>query len=185
MIGLIFGGLLKRLSEALSAVLGFVTRNPLLAALIVSLCLSAFMWHGKSVATNQRDQCQTARKADRQAYIDAEAESAAKAIAALRAQEALYQTKAKEADNAYNLDLASARSAADRYRASHRVPAIIVGRSPSSATAGTTGHDSGIPASAAADSDMVAVSNADFNACTGAVIYARAAYDWAKGLNAL
>jgi hypothetical protein len=104
MIGLLVGGW-GWLREAFSAAMGYVTRNPWPCA-VIALCVAlAWTWHGKSVAQHNLATCATARKADRQAYINAEAEASAKAIAALQAQEAHYTVKAKEADHAYQITL--------------------------------------------------------------------------------
>lgn len=182
MLSLIFGGILKRATDALWALLGIIRRYPL-ETVIMALCAAlAWTWHGKQTAQHNLATCQAARKADRQAYVDAEAEASAKAIAALQAQEAHYQTKAKEADNAYSLDLAAAHTAAGRYAAGHRVPASAVNRSPGPANAAAPDSSASVSSGATAQ-DFVAISDADFNACTGAVIYAQASYEWAQGLN--
>lgn len=182
MIALLFGSMLKRLTDGLLALLGIARRYPWQCACIVLCALLAWQIHGKQAASRQRDQCQAGRKADRQAYIDAEAEASAKAIAALKAQEARYTTLAKEADHAHSTDMVAANAAAADYIRTHRVPIAIVGRSPGETTAASQGSGPGVHAGATADAELVAISADDINACTGAATYAMSAYDWSRSL---
>ena len=180
MIGLIFGGLLKRLSGAFSALLGFVTRNPWPCAVLALCALLGWQIYGKQAALHNLATCQAGRKADRQAYIDAEAEAAAKAIAALQAQEARYTAHAKDADNAHSTELVAANVAAAEYIRTHRVPAVFVCRSSGAAPAAAQGGDSGVSETPAADAVLVSAS--DINACTADYTYAVSAHLWSKGL---
>ena len=60
-------GIGKWLREAAGGVFSLVRRYPLAAALIASLCLAGWFWHGKSKAIEQRDAAVAGRKADRTA----------------------------------------------------------------------------------------------------------------------
>ena len=181
MLGLIFGGILKRAKDALWAIMGFVRRYPLQTALIVAVGLSGWLWHRDSVHVRQLATCQAARKADRQAYVDAEAEAAAKAIAALRAQEARYQTKAKEADNEYQGALSDARTDADRFIADGgmRDKAARSARSPTATS--PQGGSASLPVEVPG---LTLVDNDDVHRCSDVAAYAVKAHGWAVKLNA-
>jgi hypothetical protein len=120
------------------------------------------------------------RKADRAAYVAAQAQAAERAQAALRHQEHIYVVKARETEHEYESNLADARASADRYIAANRVRNQTAARDASAALASAPGRDPGVPASLPADAVMV--SERDVQACTDAVTYAIGAHDWAKGL---
>lgn len=120
------------------------------------------------------------RQADRAAYTQAQTEALRLAQEALRHQEAVYQGKAHEADRKFTLALAGAQSAADRYASTHRVRTEAVARPASGSIASAESSGAGLPENPAPGS--IVVSEQDFNACTGAVIYADQAYQWARGL---
>jgi hypothetical protein len=179
MIGLIFGSVINRLSGAFSALLGFVTRNPLLAALIASLCLSGWLWHRDNVHIHQRDECATARKADRLVYINAEAEASAKAIAALQAQEAHYTVKAKEADHAYQITLSDAHNDADHFIAAGGMRDKAARSASGSAAPRPQGGDSSVPVDVPG---FTLVDNIDVRRCSDLAPYSVNAHNWATGL---
>lgn len=173
-------GLWRWLKQALGALLSLVRHYPLQTALIASLCLAGWLWHGKNEALAERDVAIAGRAADRLAYTSAQAEAKRLAIAAKEAQEAIYRAKAKDADNAYQLALANSRSAADRYAAANRVRPETACRPSSGTVAAAEGGSAGVSENPAPDAIMV--SQADFNALNDAAIYAMAAHEWAKGL---
>ena len=119
------------------------------------------------------------RKAQEAQYIAAQAEATLIAKRALDAAEAKYRSKADEADKSYRAELANARSAADRYIASHRVRAYAQGAASGTTSIAESGS-AGVPASLPADA--VLVSEGDVQACTDAVTYGVAAHDWAIDL---
>ncbi len=135
--------------------------------------LAMLCWHFQHRAVANADALRT------QAAQFQDAQEAARAIAqtALHHQEAVYQARAQEADNAYQTQLATARYAADRYIAAHRVqPAAIAGGSgaaPATAQSGGAGIPAPMPA------DAVMVSAGDVQACTDAVTYGLKAREWA------
>ena len=120
------------------------------------------------------------RQADRANYTAAQVEAGRLAREALANQEAAYQTKAKDADHDYQIEIADTRSAVDRYIASHRVRAEAIARpasdSVASAESGSAGVREGLP------TDGVMVSESDVQACTGATAYAVKLREWALGL---
>ena len=173
-----FWGKIKR---AVGFVWTWAVKNPLIAALVVTLCLLAWTWHGKSRALNQRDEAIAGRTADRKSYVDAEAEAAMKALAALRAQEAMYVTKAKDADRGYETQLATANTSLDSYIATHRVRNQTAGSPRSGATTSTEGSDTTVLADL--PGGTVLVSEDDLRVCNANTTYAIGAHNWAVTLN--
>jgi hypothetical protein len=170
-IKLFAGGLLKRLWEAATALLGLIRRYPLQMALIAALCLAGWQWRGKQQALDKLARCETESAAK-------DAASKANAAAQLeqkRAWEAKSTALAKDADNAYTQGMADARTATDRYIAANRVrpPANRL----SAPRASGQGNDPAIPESLPADTGLVGVSESDLQACAGAVTYSIAAHN--------
>jgi len=120
------------------------------------------------------------RAADRAAYVNAQSDAAAKALAALQATEAAYKRDADNADQSYRAGLSDARTAADRFIAAHRVRGQAVAGVASGTVASASGGGASVPDAVPADS--VLVSAGDVQACTAAVTYAVGAHDWAMGL---
>jgi len=89
------------------------------------------------------------------------------------------QLHAERADNAHKDQLAQARALGDDYKRANRVRPQAPGM-PASQSCIPQGDGAVIPESTA--SLGIVVTEADFDACTAAVIYGRAAYDWARGL---
>ena len=168
--------------KALTALLDLARRNPWQALTIALLVALAWQWHGKGQALDQRDAAIAGRAADRKAYIEAEAEAAALAMARLMAQEQFYKTKAKDADNAHDKELAVAGTAADRYIAANRVRCQAAGSSARQAAASSQGGGAAVPESPAAETELVAVTAADVRICTANYVYAKGAFDWANSL---
>ena len=180
LLGIKLLGIGRWLKEAATVLFGAIRAHPWPALVIALLLALAWTWHGKTSALGQRDAAIAGRAADRKAYVDAEAEAAAMAMAQLIAQETRYKTKAKEADNAYTIQLASANDAGERYIASHRVRPQSVGSPRGKTAAPGESGGSGIPASMPADAVMV--SAADVRVCTAVTTYALGAHNWAASL---
>ena len=141
---------------------------------------------GLALAVNHYRHAYHAEKAlratDKANYMAAQAEAALIAQRALQATEAKYAAHAREQDHAYEVALADARSAADRYIATHRVHVAAPAQSaPSGTPASAEGGSASVPAGV--PSDAVMVSAGDVQACTDAYIYALNARDWALKLN--
>lgn len=158
--------------EWLAAALRWIAASParLLGALAVVLALVALWqhrearhWADKARAT------QSAWDADR-----------AQAIATKTAAETRYRNLAHDADQAHAAALAEGDKRLAAYIAAHRLR-------PGAQTDPTSPAQSGgaaVPAGAPTDPIVapVAVAEADLRACDADYAYARAAYDWARGL---
>lgn len=138
-----------------------------------------------TITTNDRDQWRAAaRKSDATlaAVRVAEKQATIAAQAAHDAQEQRYKDLANDADKDHAAALADAGTATDSWIAAHRVPVCPAGGAASGSAQGAGGGSASVPASVPADG-FVAVSDADVQACAGAVAYGVAAHDWAMGLN--
>lgn len=134
-------------------------------------CLAtAWFWHGEARWRDKADTCAIGRKADRAQYDKlVAAANTAKAEA-----ESRYARNAKEAQHAYEIELADARAATERYIATHRLrPAPAPAATPSPAQSDSPAVPADLP------TDPVVVSGSDVRACTAAVAYALKAHDWA------
>lgn len=149
-----------------------LTRWKAVAAVVVLL---GFAWAWQGWTTEK-----ALRKADRAAYVAAQAEATVIAQRALEATEAEYRSKADEADKAFQSKLADARRAADAYVSAHRVRSQAYQGSPSGTLASAESGRASVPASL--PTDAVMVSERDVQACTDAVTYGIEAHDWALTL---
>lgn len=150
---------------------------------LLGAAASAALGIAMAVTTIDRNQWRAAaRKGDATIakFIAAQKQAEIDFRAAITAKEREYKDHADDADQTHTAELVDARSAADRYIATHRVPACHSGGAPSSTTTGTQGGSSGIPASVPADA--VVVTSGDVQACTAAAKYALDAHNWAVGL---
>ena len=136
------------------------------------------VWHYRGAYHAEKE----LRQADRGAYAAAQEQAALLAQAALKEAEAKYAEHAREQDHEYQVALADARSATDRFIAFHRVRSQAAQGTAGGAAAASKGGDPGVP-SGVSTSSFVAVSDGDVQACTDAVIYAAQAHEWAMGLN--
>lgn len=187
MIGLairaLLGGLWGRLWAFFSGALAFTLRVqvPLLVPLLCGAValFTAHGWHGETRLVEQL-------RAQAAQFAEAQKRAGELAQEALHHQEALYQQKAKEADDAYHSSLASADARAAAYIAAHRIDRVRPGGASSAGataspaqSAGTQGGDG--PGAAA---DLVAVTPADIEVCTINTKRLQAVRDWALSLNA-
>lgn len=102
------------LRKAATALLDLARRYPLAAALIASLCLSGWLWHGKSKALAERD----AARAENAALVKGNTEAEERAKEARAATEKLSKELADATDqHAADLDAISRRALAGRMRA--------------------------------------------------------------------
>lgn len=171
-------------------IIAFFASNPwragCMALALVAASLSAWIFGLPLIGgglLHQVSECRDGRKADRQSYEAAQVQAQALAEQAKVATERQYQANAERTDHAYQVQLVEARSATADYIATHRVRQQAAG-GPSGATpAPAQGSHPAVPAKPAAVS-LVAVSEQDIDQCTGAAIYAQAAYQWAQTLNA-
>lgn len=102
------------LRKAATALFDLARRYPLAAALIASLCLAGWLWHGKGNAMAERD----AARAEIAAMVEANKVATERAKEARAATEKLSKELADATDqHAADLDAISRRALADRMRA--------------------------------------------------------------------
>jgi hypothetical protein len=175
-------GLWSRIGSGLSALGGFAMRNPWPALAVVLL-----IGNGVQLVMHKRDRAVIAGdKAQLDAVAAAQVAASRAALAAHVQQEAAYQAKAKEADNAHQSELETAQKAADRYIADHHEPTCGVQPASAARSGGDTAASAqgGDPAvSASMPADAVVVSQGDVRACTAAVTYGIDAHNWATTIN--
>lgn len=167
-------GAAKWAREAAGACFGLVRAYPLHCALIVALCLSGWLYRGKQSALAERD----AARDETAQVIKAGQQALAAQIKLHDETKAAYAAAAKDADNEYTKDLAAANGAADRYAAANRVRGkACVGRA-SETSSPAENSDPVISESAPAETELVAITRADFDKCTALYPYANGAYKW-------
>ena len=174
-------GALGWLRKAASAFFALLTRYPLQAALVASLCLAGWLWWGKGKTIDQRDEAVAGRRADRAAYTAAQAEAQRLALAAKAATEARYKANAERVQNAYEAKSADVRSAAARFIDANRLRPGGVGGSPRQAASAADHSNPGVPVDVSTAA-LVAVSDVDVQRCSDTAAYAVAAREWALGL---
>lgn len=176
-IKLFFGGVLKRLLGAATALFDFARRNPWQAAVIALLLALAWTWHGKSKAIEQRDAWIVAFDKQKAAYIAAQKAAEAKAIAAKLAQEAKDEQRRKDADNALKQDMLDDRRRTDAYASRMRYKA------PRSAPSGTdlpsTPEATSISDGPGDFAELVGITRTDLDLCTVNSRRLQNAHDWA------
>ena len=165
-------GIGKWLREAATALLRLAGRYPWQAALIASLCLSGWLWHGNT----KRDRVIAGWQAASKAWEAASDANAAKAIAQVKAVEAKSAALAKD-NQIHEQDIRrdyGARSIvyADRMRADK-----VCGR-----TAPAPAQDNPAPVDNSPGQDAIVVSRDDFDILTENTIRLKAAHDWGLAL---
>lgn len=169
--------------KALQALWAIAMRYPMQAAIIGLACLSAWLWTGWDKADARADKYAAAIQTERAAYTKAQNEANARAIAAVKAQEARYKEQANNADRSYKEALADANSALDRYIATNRVRrAGTADSSPGGTTASPQGDAAESGDGPGATSFMVAVTPDDLRICTVNTERLIAVKAWADGL---
>lgn len=174
-------GIGKWLREAATGLLCLIRTYPLQAALIASMCLSGWLWHGKSKAIEQRDAWHLAFDAQKAAYIAAQKQAEAKAIAAKLAQEAKDEQRRKDADNALKQDLADDRRRADDYANAHRLRREAPRSAPSVPDLPSPAETASIDHRPSDVAELVGITRADLEICTVNSRRLLNAHDWAGG----
>ena len=175
-IKLFAGGLLKRLWEAATALLGWAGRNPWQAAVIALLIALAWTWHGKNKANARADRAEAATAQ----CINEGKKNRAAAIAQVKATEAKFEKAAKETDDAHSKELAQAMSATDRYAAANRVrPKASSVRPADPASEGQAAAVLEVPTAAA---ELVSITADDLKICTANSVYAKSAFNFGQAL---
>ena len=160
------------LRKAATALFDLARRYPLAAALIASLCLSGWLWHGKGKALAERD----AARAQISAMIEASKQATELALKERAANQAAFAKLKKEADNGHSTALADAdRRTADFIRLRRQSGSCAAKADPAS-----EGASAGVPEIASAETVLVDAS--DVRACSAASVYADEAHKWARGL---
>lgn len=175
-------GIGQWLREAATAAFRWITASPthmLIFALCVSLAGNFWLYRGKAKAIEQRDAWHLAFDKQKAAYIAAQREAEAKAIAAKLAQEAKDEQRRKTADEHLKQDLADDRRRTDDYARRMRYQA------PRSAPSGTD-LPSGTEAPQVADrssdvAELVGITRTDLEICTVNSRRLLNAHDWAVG----
>jgi len=170
-------GIGKWLREAATGLLCLIRTYPLQAALIASMCLSGWLWHGKSKAIEQRDAWHFAFDKQKAAYTAAQQEAEAKAIAAKQAQEAKDEQRRKDADNALKQDLADDSRRADVYAGRMRCQAPR--SAPSGANLSSAPEAPQVVAGPGAVAELVGITRTDLDICTVNSRRLLNAHDWA------
>lgn len=167
-------GLAASALKALTALLD----NPWQVALIVALCLSAWLWWGKREAFDQRD----AARAQVAAWKDANAKATAWAVAEKRAKEQSADQAKDQANAVLKPSLAAGQAATDRYVRDNRCVRVAAseGRLERADMSGAV-QPAGQPSSSTEQAD-VAVTGSDLAACTSAVLTLDNAYTWAQDM---
>ena len=166
-------GAAKWAREAAGALFGLIRTYPLLAALIASMCFSGWLWRGKQSALAERDAArdetaqvikagQQALAAQKKEYDDARAKGAA---------------IKKDQDNDNKTDRAAASAAGNVYAANNGLRKVCrSGAVQTSASAENS--DPGVSQVAPTETELVAITRADFDKCTALYPYANGAYKW-------
>ena len=161
------------LRQGVSIAFDFARNNPWQFALALALCLSGWLWRGKQSALAERDAAraetaqaikagQQALAAQKKEYDDARAKGAA---------------IKKDQDNDNKTDRAAASAAGDKYAANNGLRKVCrSGAVQTSASAENS--DPGVSQVPATETELVAITRADFDKCTALYPYANGAYKW-------
>lgn len=130
------------LKSAFSTLLGVVTRNPWPCAVVASLCLAAWFWHGKNEAVDRGnafkqvavDEIQ-AHKATKTAYVNAQKQAAALETARLNRVKAIQESINDTSKESYSRRIADAD---ERYRVRAQVRTSADGKAGSVAVPGVS-----------------------------------------------
>lgn len=172
MIGLFFGGLLKRLIGAATALFGIIGRYPREAAIIALLALLAFMWRGKANALDERD----AARAETKAVIALSDENLAAAKALVKAYEAKYFKLAKDNADAEQIIRTVYVDRSDRNAERMRFDKIC-GRNPAAPT-----QDQPAPLDNGPGPEAVVVGRTDYDILVENTVRLEAAHQWGQSL---
>lgn len=152
---------------ALTALLDLARRYPREVAIVALLCLSAWLWHGKTRADERT-----------RAIVAAAERSEKDMMAAIKRQQDRYNTLAKETDDAHKQALADAGDRTDRFIAARRVRPETC----RAIEAPATGQGEAAGAPQAAPADAVLVEAGDVRACSAAAVYAQSSFEWGQKL---
>lgn len=149
--------LLVGAKEAALSLARLAGQYPWQAALIVSLCLSGWLWRGKAKAIEQRDAWHLAFDKQKAAYIAAQKEAEAKQKAADQSNIAGQLAAIKQQDAAHVQLEAARRDAVSEFIAAGQLRTQAACRSPGGAGAAPLRDNPRPPADGQAPGDLVAV----------------------------
>lgn len=161
------------------ALLCGIKRYPWQAGLILALLAFAWAWRGWN-ASEEREAAAIAREAK---AIKAGQQALANQIKLHDETKAAYAAKAKDADNAHEIEMAAAADRTERFIAAGGVHKACgnrasVASAPTESAVAESGNGQGLP------SDLVAVTPADVRLCTANSLRLKAVHDWGEGLKA-
>lgn len=145
-------------------------------SLVLLLALGAQTLRASHYA-QKAEQCEIGRKTDRAAYVQAQKDAEARAIADKQAREARSREQAERTDDDYQTALARARRAADAYR----LRGQAAGRASGKPAGPADDHGPELPSGGT--EDAVTVTRHDFDVMIENSVKIRQAWEWAKTLN--
>ena len=172
MIGLFFGGLLKRLIGAATALFGVIGRYPWQAACVALLAVSALLWRGKANALDERD----AARAETANLIARSEENLAAAKAQVKAYEAKYSKLAKDNADAEKIIRTVYVDRSDRNADRMRFDKVC-GSNPAAAP-----KDQPAPFDNGPGPEAVVVGRTDYDILVENTIRLEAAHQWGQSL---
>jgi hypothetical protein len=183
-IKLFLGGAIKRLTEALTALLGWAARYPWQAAVIASLCLSGWLWRGRQAARVEAARWEQAFVDQKAAYLSAQAEAKSRQIIRDRQELAAQTALAAQVEQAHAANDTIRKNAVDAYARAH--PVRLCRQAPASAPSGpgetSVPGDPGQPDEAPADADLVAITRTDLDHLAAKAMRDSEWMNWADAL---
>lgn len=177
-------GTIKRAASSAFTWAAASTTHLLMVALAITAALGLYEHHEATKYHKAADQCSAARKTDHEAYVKAQQDALAKAVAAKAATEKKYADLAERTDADAKLAHDAAMADAERYIALHRVR----NQAAASQTGGaaTAAEDHGAPSGNNSGSapvvDEVTVNADDVRICTTNTTRLEAVRQWATEL---
>jgi hypothetical protein len=183
-VKLFFGGALKRLTEALTALLGWIARYPWQAALIASMCLSGWLWRGRQAARVEAARWEQAFVDQKAAYQKAQADALLAQIAADKANLAAQTALAAQVEQAHAANDTIRKNAVDTYARAHPVRLCRQAHASPASGPGETSvpGDPGQPDEAPADADLVAITRTDLDHLAAKAMRDSEWMNWADAL---
>ena len=169
MLALKLLGIGKWLREAATGVLGLVRRYPLQAALIVSVCLSVWLWKGRQSARADAAKAERELSAQIAAYEKAQADAKAAQDHADQINLAMQVEHNRSLAREHASNEAARVAAVADYIAGHRLPRTAQGSASGPGAAGVH-SDPEAPDGTSSGPDMVAVPASDLDKLSKAAL---------------
>jgi hypothetical protein len=171
MIWLKLLGLFGWLKKTATALLGVAGRYPWQAALIASLCLSGWLWHGKGKAIGERDAARAETTALKASYVKAQADAAQAQRAADQANVASQTARNEKLELTYAQTETARRNAVADYIAGHRVRACPAQSAASGSAQAGVHPDPAEPADSTETAGLVTVTTIDLDSLTAGAVH--------------